>query len=175
MNKLIRNFIVALLIILSYVLQIIFLPRIPHLLTIPNFFLITTASCGFLYGRTVGLVTGFLSGLILDVLGGGTPGFFILIYSLLGFGNGFLGEKMESEILLMVLLLCITNEILFHTYSFFFSFIIGKSFNLLSYIRKVAIPETLFTLILFFPLYGLLLFISRKAEIKLTKGAIRIV
>ena len=75
MNNVKRFLVIFITIPLSYVLQMLVLPRIPHLVAVPNLLLASVISLGFLYGRTVGLISGVVSGLLLDLVGGGTPGF----------------------------------------------------------------------------------------------------
>ena len=160
---------------ISYVLQMVALPAIPHLIAVPNLMLASVVSFGFLYGKAVGLATGVASGLLLDVLGSGTPGYFVLIFSVLGFLNGFLSEKMESEIILILFLIMTLNEIAYHAYIFVFSFIIGKSFSLVPYLTEGVLPELFMTLISFLLIYGVLLFFSKRWELKVNKGDVRIV
>ena len=173
--KIRRFIIIAVTMAVSYILQMIALPRIPHLLSVPNLMLASVVSFGFLYGKAVGLATGVVAGLFMDVLGSGTPGFFVLIFSVIGFLNGFLSEKMESEIVLVLFFIMTANELLYHLYIFVFSFIIGRSFSLVSYLTEGVLPELFMTLIAFLLIYGILLFFSKRWELKVNKGDVRIV
>ncbi|MBR5739405.1 MAG: rod shape-determining protein MreD [Lachnospiraceae bacterium] len=175
MNKMKRVIVIAITIPVSYVLQMIALPAIPHLIAVPNLLLAGVISFGFLYGRSIGLVTGVISGLLLDFLGSGTPGFYTLIFALLGYGDGFLSEKMESEIVVVLFGLLLVNEVLFHAYVFLFGFLIGKRFSLSPYLLSSALPEFLMTMIGFLIIYGILLFFSKRWDLKVNKGDVRIV
>ena len=175
MNKMKRFLIILIVIPVSYVLQMIVLPAVPHLTAVPNLLLAGVISFGFLYGRTVGLVTGVISGLLVDILGGGTPGFFTLIFALLGYGDGYLSEKMESEIVLVLLGLLLVNAVLYHAYVFFFGFLIGRHFSFGPYMESVFIPEVILTALGFLLIYGILLFFSKRWDLKVNKGDVRIV
>ena len=96
---------------LCFLLQLLVLPRVDFLIALPNLILILVMSTGFLFGKAYGLFVGFVSGLILDVIGTGTPGFQALILMLLGYADGFLSEKMESEIIPVLFLILLANEL----------------------------------------------------------------
>ena len=175
MNNVKRFLVIIITIPLSYVLQMLVLPRIPHLVAVPNLLLASVISLGFLYGRTVGLVSGVISGLLLDLVGGGTPGFYTLIFSLLGYSDGYLSEKMESEIVLILIALLLVNMIVFHLYVFVFAFLIGKHFSFLPYLKTVFLPEFILTVLGFLLIYGILLFFSKRWDLKVNKGDVKIV
>ena len=175
MNNVKRFLVILITIPLSYVLQMLVLPRIPHLNTVPNLMLASVISLGFLYGRTVGLVSGVITGLLIDLVGGGTPGFYTLIFSLLGYADGFLSEKMESEIVLILIVLLLANMVLYHFYVFVFSFLVGKHFSFLPYLKTVFVPEFILTVFGFLLIYGILLFFSKRWDLKVNKGDVKIV
>ena len=173
--KIKRFLIVFITLSMSFVLQMILLPKIPHLLAYPNLMLASVVSFGFLYGRGIGLATGAVSGLLIDILGSGTPGFFVLIFSVLGYLDGYLSEKMESEIIVILFLLLGANEIVLHGYVFVFAFLIRKHFSFLPYITEAFLPELFLTMIAFLLIYGILLFFSKRWDLKVNKGDVRII
>ncbi len=129
MNTLKRCLIMALTIPVCIVLQMLVLPLIPHLIAVPNLILIEVMTFGFLFGKTLGLAAGVVSGLVLDLIGSGTPGFYTMILSLLGYADGFLSEKMESDLIPILYGILFGNELLFHLYVFVLSFLILKRFS----------------------------------------------
>ncbi len=156
-------------------LQMIILPNVEFLIALPNLLLVIVMASGFLYGKAYGLFVGAFTGLLIDVLGTGTPGFNTLILMWIGFGDGFLSEKMESEIIPVLYLILFVNEILYHLYLFGLGFLVGNRFSLLPYLTDVLIPEILLTLLVFLPIYGLLLFVSKRWDLKINKGEVRVV
>lgn len=175
MNNVKRFLLIVITIPVSYVLQMLVLPRIPHLIAVPNLLLASVISLGFLYGRTVGFVSGVVSGLLIDLVGGGTIGFYTLVFSVLGYADGYLSEKMESEIVLVLILLLLANMVLFHAYIFIFAFLIGKHFSFLPYLTTVFVPEFILTVLGFLVIYGILLFFSKRWDLKVNKGDVKIV
>lgn len=160
---------------LCFILQMMVLPMVRILIALPNLFLILVMSSGFLFGKAYGLFVGFLTGLLIDVVGTGTPGFHALILMLIGYGDGLLSEKMESEIIPVLFLILSVNELLYHLYLFIFGFLVGSRFSWLPYIKEVFIPEILLTLLVFLPLYGLMLFVSKRWDLKINKGEVKVV
>ncbi|GEM_PF-2202106 len=175
MIKFKRFAVVLMMTLVNFMLQFILLPKIPYLLAVPNLMLAETVSVGFLYGKAIGLATGVVCGLLTDILGIGNPGFYTLAYAWIGFGNGFLSERMESEVLYVLFVLILLNEILLHIYVLLFSFLIGKHFSLGSYLPAVFLPELFLTIVSFVPVYGILIFISKRWNLRVNKGEVKIV
>ena len=175
MIRLKRFLVILITIPLCFVLQNIVLPLIPNLIAVPNLILCEVLTFGFLYGKAYGLACGVVSGLLLDVLGTGTPGFYTLILSCLGYGDGFISEKIESEWIPVLYGLLTINEILFHLYVFIFAFLIRKTFSFGSYVRRVFLPELLLTMVAFLLLYGILIFLSKRWDLKVNKGEVKVV
>ena len=158
MNTLKRCLIMFLTIPVLVVLQMLVLPAIPHLIAVPNLILV-----------------GVISGLVLDLIGSGTPGFYTLILSLLGYADGFLSEKMESDLIPILYGILLGNEILFHLYVFVLAFLIRKHFSFGSYVTDVFLPELFLTMIAFLLVYGVLIFLARRFDLKVNKGEVKIV
>ena len=175
MTRLKRTFVITVTIAVCYILQFIAFPHIPHLITVPNMLLCTVISIGFLYGRAVGLTAGIICGLLWDILGMGIPGFYTLLFAWLGYLNGLISEKLESEIIVVLFVFLAVNEVVFHAYVVSLGLLFGKHFALSAYISRVFLPELLLSLIAFILIHGILLFISRKWDLRINKGEVRVV
>ena len=171
-----KRFLITLISIgISVILQMMLLPRMEFLIAVPNFLLITVMASGFLFGKAYGLFVGAFAGLILDAVGTGTPGFHTLILMWIGYADGILSEKMESEIIPVLYLILLVNELIYHAYLFVFGFLIGSRFQFFPYLIDVLIPEVLLSLLVFLPVYGLLLFVSKRWDLKINKGEVKVV
>ena len=175
MTKLRRFIVLLLLTALAYLFQMVLFPLIPNLLCVPNFMLIVTVTSGLLFGRGTGIIMGVIAGLLSDLFGSGLPGFYILIYAWIGYLNGLLSTKVESEIIPALILFFTGNEILLHLYSFALSFLLRRSYDFGAYFTRVFLPELLLSLVLFLIIYGILVFIIRRFDLKLQKGEVTIV
>ena len=96
-GKLITIFIHVLIIFFAFFIQTSIFPLLPFFSTSPNLLLIITFSYGLIYGETIGLITGFFCGLVCDMYYNGVFGSFLLIYSLIGFGNGMLNTSFTED------------------------------------------------------------------------------
>ena len=175
MSGLKRFLVIAVSVAFAFLLQCIVLPKIPNLIAVPNLLLAVVLTTGFLFGKVRGLFTGVVCGLLLDIPGSGVPGFYTLIFSLLGYGDGVLSEHMESELIPVLYVLLLVNEVCCHAYVYVFSFLIRKSFSFLPYVTQVFVPDILLTMVFFLPLYGLLIFMARKWDLKVNKGEVKVV
>jgi len=173
------NFKRFLVILLSFsacwISQMILLPMIPHLVTVPNLLLVEVITVGFLFGKGCGLFTGVAAGLVLDLLGVGIPGFFTLILSLLGYLDGLLSEKIDSELVAVLFVIFTVNEAVFHGYFYALSFLLDKELVFMTYLREVFVPELVLSLLCFMVLYGILLMICNQWDLRVNKGEIKIV
>jgi rod shape-determining protein MreD len=55
----------------------------------PNLPVILTASFALMCGSKTGMIIGFSTGILLDLFGGGTLGFYALIYTWIGYAAGY--------------------------------------------------------------------------------------
>ncbi len=175
MTRLRRVLVLLLAFLISFLLQLIVLPRVLILYAVPNFFLCLTVSSGLIFGSPIGLCIGFFSGLFLDLLGNGTPGYYLLIYCWIGYLDGLLSAKVEAEMVPMLFLFFIANEIVFHLYCFVFSFVPGKSYAFFDYLTSVFLPETILTVVVFLIVHGILVFVSKRFDLKIRKGEVKVV
>lgn len=144
------------LIFLAFFLQTSVFPLIPFLTCSPNFLLIITFSYGLLYGESIGMITGVFCGLLCDMYFSGVFGFYILIYSLIGYGNGILRTSFFEDTITLPMILSIVNGFIYNFYIYITHFLIRKKFDIPYYIFKVMVPSVLFTLIVTVIIYKLL-------------------
>ena len=87
-----RAFAYLILILAAFFLQNNMFAASHLILTVPNIMLILVFSFGFMRGSFDGMCIGFVCGLLLDLFFSETIGFSALIYTLLGYGIGLLGQ-----------------------------------------------------------------------------------
>lgn len=136
--------------------------------TVPNILLIITFAFGFIRGTVDGMLAGFFSGLLADLFFGTSIGFYALIYMLIGYGNGLLGQVFYTEFINMPVILCTLSEILFSLYVYVFSFLLKGQTNILFYIWKVMLPELVYTVLMTLVIYKFLLWLNARFA-KMTK------
>ena len=151
-----RIIIHVLIIFLAFFLQTSVFPLIPFFTSSPNFLLIITFSYGLLYGEDIGIITGIFCGLLCDMYFSGDFGFYILIYSVIGFANGVLNDSFVDNSISLPMILSLVNGFGYNFYIYITHFLIRRKFDIPYYIFNVMIPNVLFTLIATVIIYRLL-------------------
>lgn len=164
MKRLRQVIVIAVVLLLGFFIQINFAQFIPSLSCVPNIMLIVVFSLGFLRGPKVGMAVGIVAGLLMDFVQGNIVGFYVLIFVYIGFINGLLKRYFISNVILLPLILCTINEILYHGVMYLFQFRKQAVHTVTEYLRHVVIPEYLVTLIAAVIVYGIVLLIHRKLE-----------
>ena len=75
--------------IVCFLLECTLFDKLSFALIKPNLLIIVTSSFGFMRGKKSGMFVGFLCGLLTDLFWGEVLGFYMLIYTLIGYINGF--------------------------------------------------------------------------------------
>ena len=152
-----RAIMYAVLILLAFMLQNNMFAAVSWIDCTPNVLLIITFCFGFIHGRGSGMAIGFVSGLLLDFFFGNIIGFYALIYMVIGYGNGMLGQLFYVEMLNMPVVLCIISDLLFSLYVFVFSFLLRGVTDVGYYLVNVILPEMIYTVIITMIVYRPLL------------------
>jgi len=130
--------------------------------TVPNVLLIVTFAFGFIRGKVDGMLIGFFCGLLCDFFFGTNIGFYALIYMVIGYGNGLLGQVFYTEFINMPVVLCLISDAVFCLYMYIFSFLLGGQTNILYYAVHVMLPEMVYTVLVTLILYKFLLWANAK-------------
>ena len=139
------------------------------ILTVPNLLLILVFSIGFIRGSFEGMLIGFACGLLNDLFFGSILGFSALMYTILGYGMGMIGNLYYTDFVNMPLILCLFSMLIYHIGTYLFAFLIPGRGGFGVYLSKVAIPELLYTGLMTLVLYPLL----RKIEALIEKWELR--
>ena len=84
-----RKIITFVIIIVCFLLECTLFDKLSFALIKPNLLIIVTSSFGFMRGKKSGMFVGFLCGLLTDLFWGEVLGFYMLIYTVIGYINGF--------------------------------------------------------------------------------------
>lgn len=126
------------------------------ILTVPNLLMILVFSFGFIRGSLEGMLIGFFCGLLNDLFFGSTIGFTALMYSVLGYGMGLIGNLYYTDFVNLPLLLCLFSILIYHIGIYIFAFLINGYGSFGSYLANVALPELLYTGVMTLLLYPLI-------------------
>lgn len=110
------------------------------------------------------MLYGFFAGILLDLFGGGSFGFYSLLFIYIGYLNGIFAQYYYEDYITLPMVLAIGNELTYNLYIYIFQFLIRKRLDFLYYLENIIIPEIIFTVVTTLLIYRLFLFVSRKLE-----------
>lgn len=159
-----RKFIVALFVLVSFILQCSVFSHIAFAGIIPNMMIVLTASFGFMRGEKEGLVIGFFCGLLNDVFFGSFLGFYALVLMYIGFLNGKFSRIFYPEDIKLPIALIITSDLSYGTICYILLFMLRGKLQFSYYFSHVILPEVLYTILVTLFLYPLILKVNEKLE-----------
>lgn len=141
----------------------------------PNLLIIVTSSFGFMRGKKEGMMVGFISGLMTDIMFHDLIGFYALIYMVLGYLNGFFRKIFYDDDIKLPLILITASDFLYGNMVCIFMFIMRSKFHYLYYLKSVIIPEVIYTILVTIVLYQIILYINKKLEAEEKRSASKFV
>ncbi|SHJ90272.1 rod shape-determining protein MreD [Hespellia stercorisuis] len=170
-----RKIITGAVIIVCFLLQCTIFNKLALGSIKPNLLIILTSSFGFMRGHKDGMVVGFFSGLLIDIEFGNLIGFYALIYTLIGFINGFFSQIYYDDDVELPLYMIAGSEFVYGLTVYIFMFLMRSEFDFIHYLGKIIIPELIYTMVITLGLYPLTLYINRKLEAEEKRSASKFV
>ncbi len=137
----------------------------------PNLLMITVASSAFIKGDKAGLLTGFFSGLIIDIFFGTYIGFFALIYMYIGFIIGKFHEVFFSQNIAIPIIFITISDFLYGFICYVLMFLFRTRFDIGYYMMNVIIPEVVYTALVAIFYYPVILNINVMIDKKEQRSA----
>ena len=170
-----RKIITVCIIIACFVLECTVFQRLSFASITPNLMIIVTSSFGFMRGKREGMMVGFLSGLLIDIMFSELIGFYTLIYTVLGYANGFFRKIFYDDDIKLPLVLIATSDFLYGNIVCIFMFIMRSRFNYFYYLKSIIFPELIYTILVTLVFYQLILQINKKLESEEQRSASKFV
>ena len=148
-----QRLVMALVIIVSFILQCTVFRSLALASISPNLLLILTTSMGFMRGEREGLVIGFFCGLRLDIFFGSLLGFYALLYMFLGYGSGLFHMIFFDEDIKLPMVWIALSELVYGLSVYFFMFLMRSKFEFGYYLSNIILPELIYTVALTIVLY----------------------
>ncbi|MGL5260121.1 MAG: rod shape-determining protein MreD [Lachnospiraceae bacterium] len=167
--------IIILTIILSFILQTSVFTSIAFGGIIPNLLIIVTASFGFMQGKKIGLYTGLMCGILIDLFYGNAMGFYAILYMYIGYLNGLFKKIFYPDDIKLPLVLVIASDLILNFMCYILQFLLKGQFQFGYYLLNIIIPELIYTIIIACILYPLLLCINNRVNKKENRGVDKIV
>ena len=137
--------------------------------------IIVTSSFGFMRGKKEGMVVGFVSGLLIDIMFNDLVGFYALIFTIIGYINGMFERIFYEDDIKLPLILIAASDFLYGNIVCILMFIMRSKFNYFYYLRSVILPELIYTILVTLILYQIILYINRKLESEEKRSASKFV
>lgn len=151
-------------ILITYILQVTVFSYFEIAGIRPNLLLMLTCITGFTMGGRMGIAEGFFSGLLLDLMAGGTVGFTALVYMYAGAVNGFFYKDYVKEEIFLPMALVALSTFSYEFLYYVFYFLLQNKLRLSYYFTRIILPEVIYTVMMTLLVYVFIYFIARKVE-----------
>ncbi len=152
----IRCIVVLFEIVICYLLQSSVFPWFEMAGVVPNILLVLVVSTAFFKGQNAGVLTGFLSGLLMDFCIGDVIGLFAALYMFIGYFNGYAVKIFDKDDYLLPLGMVTASELVYSILYYVFMILLRGKLNLGYYFFHVTVPRTIYTVlvaILFYKIF----------------------
>ena len=170
-----RKIITVCIIIACFILECTIFQKLSFGSITPNLMIIVTSAFGFMRGKREGMMVGFISGLLIDIMFGDLIGFYTLIYTVLGYANGFFRKIFYDDDIKLPLILIAASDFLYGNIICIFMFIMRSRFHYFYYLKTIIIPELIYTILVTLALYQIILQINKKLESEEQRSASKFV
>ena len=157
-----RKFTMAILILVSIILQSTICQMISIASIKPNLLIILTVSFGLMRGRKEGMMTGFFCGLLTDIFFESIIGFNALIYLWVGYLSGYFYRIFYDDDIKTPLFLISVSDLAYGIIQYGFMFLLRGRIHFFYYLGRVIIPEVIYTLLLTIICYRMIYAINKK-------------
>ncbi|MCI9491862.1 MAG: rod shape-determining protein MreD [Lachnospiraceae bacterium] len=159
-----RKLAVFLIIAICFLLQSTFFQALAFASISPNLLIVVTSSFGFMRGRKEGMWIGFFCGLLLDIFFGSVIGFYALIYSYIGYVNGFFRKMFFPDDIKLPLILIALSDFSCNVMVYLFLFFLRGKFRFNYYLLHIILPELVYTILITIVLYFIILKVNQRLE-----------
>ncbi len=159
-----RKFVEVILIVFCFIFQTSFFQHFKIAGVSPNLLVVLVSSIGFMRGKKEGMFVGFVSGFLIDLFFSPVIGFYTMIYTLVGFLNGFFTKEFMPEDVKLPVILIVLSDIFLNVCIYFIFFLFRGDFEIMYYFVNLIVPEIVYTLLVAILLYLLTLKINQKLE-----------
>lgn len=159
-----RKVIVAIFILACFLLQCSVFGGLAFAGIVPNLLIIVTSAFGFMRGEKEGLIIGFISGLLNDIVFGSFLGYYALLLMYIGYLNGKFSRIFYPEDIKLPLALITISDLSYEIICYILMFMLRGRFEFTYYFSHVILPEALYTIVVTLFLYPLILKVNEKLE-----------
>lgn len=131
----------------------------------PNLLLILVVSTAYMRGRIPGMFVGLFCGLLVDFMYGSyVVGLCALLYLVIGYFVGFTNRFYSNDDYTLPLIIIAVSDFVNGFLYYIFEFLLRSRLNFLFYLRRLILPEIVYTVAVSVFLYKLLHMINNRLE-----------
>ena len=141
------------LILLTFVLQTTLMQTFAIASVSPNLPIILTVSFALMRGKREGMFVGAFFGILMDIFYGPVLGFHMLLFTYVGYFNGFCYRIFYDDDIKMPVLLIAFSDLVYDLVVYLFQFFFRGRISLFFYLRRIIIPEVIYTALITLVVY----------------------
>ncbi|NLP34904.1 MAG: rod shape-determining protein MreD [Clostridiales bacterium] len=130
----------------------------------PNLLLILVVSTAYMRGRMTGLGIGFFTGLLVDIVYGELIGLYAFIYMIIGYFMGYANKIYSNDDYTLPIFFVAVSDFVYGFFYYIFGFLLRGRLNLLFYMRRIILPEIIYTVAASVFLYKILNIINNRLD-----------
>ena len=165
-----RVLVIALLIILSFVLQTTAFNYHDLIGVAPDLLMIITMSFGIMRGRREGMLTGFFCGMLYDVFYGSLMGPYMFLYMVIGYINGFFHKNYLMEDVMFPVVIITVDEFTKEFIVYIFAFLLRNRLEAGHYTLHFILPKTFYTVLMTVIIYRIYVRINKYLKKKVSEA-----
>ena len=121
------------------------------------------------------MAVGLVSGFFVDLFWGGTIGYNMLIYAVIGYLNGTFRRMFFDEDVKLPIALIAVSDLIFGLVNYVCLYMLQGDFAFGTYLIHIILPEVVYTVLVTLVLYQIILQIHKKLEIEEQRSASKFV
>lgn len=162
-------------IVICFLLQSTIFDKLSFGQICPNLLIIITSSFGFMRGKKSGMYIGLICGLFIDLFWGGVLGFYMLMFTVIGYLNGCFQRLFFDEDIKLPIVLIAASELLYGIGVYVFTYMLQGEFSFGTHLLHIIIPELVYTILATLILYQIILHINKRLETEEQRSASKFV
>lgn len=170
-----RKLITFLIILVCFLLESTIFHKLTFASICPNLMIVVTSSFGFMRGQKSGMAVGFVSGIFMDLFWGGSLGYHMLLFTIIGYLNGAFERLFYDEDIKLPICLIGASELAYGLVTYICLYMLQGDFAFGEYLSHIIIPELVYTILVTLVLYQVILHINRKLETEEQRSASKFV
>lgn len=121
------------------------------------------------------MAVGFVSGLLVDIFWGSALGFYMLLFAVIGYLNGFFRRLFYDDDIKLPIALIGASELIYGLVTYFCLYMLQGNFAFTNCLTHIILPELVYTILITLVLYQIILHINKKLEAEEQRSASKFV